>query len=375
MKVHLRKRKQGKDGSISLYLEIYKGSITTDGKTKNLRDYEYLNLYLVDKPKNPIEKDSNKTSLELAESIRAKRQLEIKNGEYGFRNEFKQKTNFIEYFREQAEKKLVIEGDYGSWDSSVKHLINYAGTKVSFREVDENFCEGFKNYLATNIQKHSGKTLSSSSISSYFNKFRACLRLAVKDKIILSNPSTDVKNPKVVESIRNYLTIDELKELVKAECRYDVLKRAFIFGCLTGLRWSDIQKLIWKEVEKTNEGWRITFHQKKTKGLQYLDISEQARGFLGETKAPDERVFVGLKYSSCMNVELSKWMMRAKITKDITFHCSRHTFAVLALINDVDIFTVSKLLGHSNLKTTQVYAKIIDIKKREAVNKIPNINL
>jgi site-specific recombinase XerD len=113
----------------------------------------------------------------------------------------------------------------------------------------------------------------------------------------------------------------------------------------------------------------------KNKGLQYLDMSEQARGYLGEQGNPDERVFTGLKYSSYMNVELSKWMMRAGITKDITFHCARHTFAVLQLTLGTEIFTLSKLLGHSELKTTQIYAKIIDEKKREAVNKIPDINI
>lgn len=77
-------------------------------------------------------------------------------------------------------------------------------------------------------------------------------------------------------------------------------------------------------MQSTNEGWQITFHQQKTKGLQYLDISEQARGYLGEQGNPDDRVFTGLKYSSYMNVELSKWVMRAGITKDITFHCARH---------------------------------------------------
>ena len=78
MKVHLRQRKQTKDGSISLFLEIYKGTTTTpEGKVKNLRDYEYLNLYLIDKPKTPIDKQSNKDNLQLAESIKAKRELEI----------------------------------------------------------------------------------------------------------------------------------------------------------------------------------------------------------------------------------------------------------------------------------------------------------
>lgn len=376
MKVHLRQRKQSKDGSISLFLEIYKGSTTTaDGKVKNLRDYEYLNIYLIDKPKTPIDKQSNKDNLLLAESIKAKRELEIKNGIYGFKNDFKQSANFIDYFRDQTEKRLQSDGNYGNWDSALKHLIKFAGTKVSFREIDQTFCENFRDYLKNTAKKPNGKPLSSSSVSSYFNKFRACLKEAVKKKIIFYNPATDVTNPKVIENIRQYLTFDELKAIVKVDCRYEVLKRAFIFSCLTGLRWSDLNKLKWSEVQNTNEGWRITFHQQKTKGLQYLDISEQARGYLGEEGNPDEKVFTGLKYSSYMNVELSKWMMRAGITKDITFHCARHTFAVLQLTLGTEIFTLSKLLGHSELKTTQIYAKIIDEKKREAVNKIPDINI
>lgn len=376
MKVHLRQRKQTKSGSISLFLEIYKGTTTTpDGKVKNLRNYEYLNLYLIDKPKTPIDKQSNKDTLQLAESIKAKRELEIKNGLYGFANEFKQNTNFIDYFTEQMEKRKESKGNYGNWDSALKHLIKFAGTKISFREIDQSFCENFRDYLINTAKKSSGQPLSSSSVSSYFNKFRACLKQAVKKKIILSNPAIDVTNPKVIENIRQYLSLDELKAITKVECRYDVLKRAFIFSCLTGLRWSDVNNLKWSELQNTNEGWRITFHQQKTKGLQYLDISEQARGYLGEVGNPNERIFIGLKYSSYMNVELSKWMMRSGITKDITFHCARHTFAVLQLTLGTEIFTLSKLLGHSELKTTQIYAKIVDEKKREAVNKIPNINI
>jgi integrase len=224
-------------------------------------------------------------------------------------------------------------------------------------------------------KKSDGESLSSSSVSSYFNKFRACLKEAVKKKIIFSNPAIDVTNPKVVESVREYLTIDELKAIVNADCRYEVLKRAFIFSCLTGLRWSDINNLKWSELQNTSEGWRITFHQQKTKGLQYLDMSEQARSYLGEQGNQNEKVFIGLKYSSYMNVELSKWIMKAGITKNITFHCARHTFAVLQMTLGTELFTLQKLLGHAQIQTTQIYAKIIDEKKRDAVNKIPTINI
>ena len=376
MKVHLRKRKQTKDGSISLYLEIYKGTTTTpDGKVKNLRDYEYLNIYLIDKPKTPTEKQSNKETLQFAESVKAKRELEIKNGLYGFTNQFKQSTNFIDYFTDQMEKRKQSEGNYGNWDSTLKHLIKFAGTKVSFREIDQTFCENFRDFLIKTAKKTSGQPLSSSSVSSYFNKFRACLKEAVKKKIILSNPATDVSNPKVIESIIEYLTLDEIKAIVKAECKIPILKRAFLFSCLTGLRWIDINKLKWSMIQNTNEGWRYTFHQQKTKGLQYLDISDQAAIYLGEPGDPNQRVFTGLKYSSYMNAAILEWMMKAGITKHITFHCARHSFSVLLMTLGTEIFTLSKLLGHSQLKTTLIYAKIIDEKKREAVNKIPDINI
>ena len=374
--MHLRQRKQTKSGSISLFLEIYKGTITSShGKVKNLRDYEYLNLYLIDKPKTPLDKQSNKDTLQLAKSIKAKRELEIKNGLYGFANDFNQNANFVEYFNEQTEKRKQSVGNYGSWDSTLKHLIKFAGTKISFKEIDQTFCENFRDYLRDTAKKSNGQPLSSSSVASYFSKFRACLKEAVRKKIILSNPAIDVNNPRIIENIREYLTLEELKAVVKAECRYDVLKRAFLFSCLTGLRWSDINNLKWSELQKTTDGFRITFHQQKTKGLQYLDLSVQARDYLGEVGNPSDRVFTGLKYSSYVNVELTKWMIRASVTKNITFHCARHTFAVLQLSLGTEIFTLSKLLGHSNLKTTQIYAKIIDEKKREAVNKIPDINI
>ncbi|WP_431158032.1 phage integrase SAM-like domain-containing protein [Winogradskyella poriferorum] len=376
MKVHLRKRKQTKKGKISLYLEIYKGtSKTPEGKIKLLRKYEYLDLYLIDKPKTLVEKQANKDNLQLAESIKAKRELEIKNGIYGFTNDFKQNTNFIDYFKDQMEKRKESKGNYGNWDSSLKHLINFAGNQITFKEIDETFCENFIDYLKNKAIKSNGQPLSSSSVSSYFNKFRASLKEAVKKKIITTNPATDVKIPKVKEHRREWLTIDELKAIVKAECRYDVLKRAFIFSCLTGMRWSDINKLKWSDIQKNDNGWQIPFHQKKTENLQYLDISEQAKSYLGKEGNPNDKIFIGLRYSSYMNVELSKWMMRSGITKHITFHCARHTFGVIQLSLGTEIFTLQKLLGHSEIKTTQIYADIVDQKKREAVNKIPDINI
>ncbi len=376
MKVHLRKRKQSKKGAISLYLEIYKGTKTTpEGKTKVLRDYEYLNLYLTDKPKTPIERQQNKDILKLAESIKAKREIEIKNGLYGFSDNFKQNVNFTDYFKDLIEKRKKSIRTQKGWNSTLNHFINFAGEEILFKEIDKKFCQSFKNYLTDTVKKSNGLPLSSSSITEYFNKFQTALNQAVRENIISFNPARDVKIKKAESSKREYLTFEELKAIAKTDCRNDVLKRAFLFSCLTGLRWSDVHKLKWSEVSRINGNWRITFNQKKTNGLQYLDISDQAKKYMGVNGKPDDRIFDGLTYSNYMNIKLSRWMMKAGITKHITFHCARHTFAVLQLSFGTEIYTLSKLLGHSEIKTTQIYSDIIDEKKREAANIIPDINI
>lgn len=372
MKVFLRQRKQGKDGTISLYLEIYKGTTKTpEGKVKPIRDYEYLNLYLIDKATNPIDRQQNKNNLKLAEDIKAKRELEIKNGNYGFNSEFKLNTNFIEYFEALTNKK-ESGGNYGNWYSTLKHLKAFAGENKSFKEIDSQFAARFKDFL-NKVKQANEKPLSNNSKASYYAKFRAALNEAVKEKIIYGNPAVETGNFKVEDTQREYLTLDEVRKLAQTDCRYDVLKRGFLFSCLTGLRWSDVNNLSWSDVQDTPDGCRVHFAQQKTKGQQYLDINLQAREMMLERGKPDEKVFKGLKYSAYMNVALQNWVMKAGITKQITFHCARHTFAVMQLTLGTEIYTLSKLLGHSELKTTQIYAKIVDEKRKEAINRIPNI--
>ena len=137
--------------------------------------------------------------------------------------------------------------------------------------------------------------------------------------------------------------------------------------------WFDknIKNLVWGEIHHSVEnGYSIQFTQQKTKGVEVLPISEQAYSLLGEPKEPTDKVFEGLTYSAYENKHLYQWIGAAGITKDITFHCFRHTFATLQLSHGTDIYTVSKMLGHRELKTTQIYAKIVDDTKRKAADKI-----
>jgi integrase len=169
------------------------------------------------------------------------------------------------------------------------------------------------------------RPLSQNSKQSYFNKLRACLNQAVEDEIIPKSPMRGIEGFKDEEVERVYLTLDEVKAMAVAECTYPMLKQAFLFSCLTGLRKSDIEKMRWSEVHTQGQHTRIIFKQKKTGGQEYLDISDEAVQFLGKRRADDQRVFAGFNYSAYVNYELKRWALRAGITKDITFHTGRHT--------------------------------------------------
>jgi len=364
MNVTLRKRKKG--DKISLYLDYYH---------KGKRQYEYLQLYLFPiKEKGKLtkeQKDQNRSNLELAENIRAKRQLEIQSGIYGFEQQGKLKGSFLQYFENLTEKRKDSDGNHGNWRSTLVHLKKFVKFDLTFSQIDVKWLEDFKEFLNNETRTKSNTPLSQNSKNSYFNKVRAALKAAYKEGIIQRNPADNVEGIKAGEPEREFLTLDELQAMVKAECDVPILKQAFIFSALTGLRWSDVQKLVWSEIQHSNEnGYYIRFTQKKTKGAETQPMSEQAFNLLGARGEADERVFVGLRYSAWYNMKLLQWAMRAGITKTITFHCARHTYATLQLTLGTDIYTVSKLLGHKDLKTTQIYAKVIDQKKQEAANKI-----
>ena len=374
MEIKIRQKPQRSTGKTSLVLEYYYGYTRDDeGRIKHRRKFETLEYYLYTDPKNKLERDHNKVNLEMAEKVKAKRLLAEQNEQYGFAVKYKIRTNLVEYIKGLIEQRKESPGNWGNWDSALKHLVAYAGTNTTFEMVDKKFVEGFKTYLAKQAKTKSNTALSTNSQSSYFLKLKAALNRAVEEGIIPHSPAMSVKPAHVEDVHREYLTFDELQRLAKTECPYPVLKDAFLFSCLTGMRWSDINKLTWAEVQEFDGGTRIVFRQKKTKGLEYLDITGQAVRYMGQRGEADKRVFAGLKYSAWHNLALREWCLKAGITKHITFHCGRHTFAVLQLSLGTEIYTESKLLGHRELKTTQVYAQIMDAKKREAVNRIPEL--
>lgn len=371
MKISLKERKLP-SGKISLLIEYYKGSETTpEGKRRHIRDFENLKLYLHPNAKTASEKKENKESLVLAQQILSIREAEYYQGKFDIKNTLKGKRRFLDYFNEKAEEKIDSPKNYGNWTATMLHLKRCISPNTIFDEIDEDFVKRVRRHFDKEARTKSNLPLSLNSKYSYYNKFKACLRSAFDDGYLVINYASKTKSFEQAESQREYLTHEELQKLANTECKYEVLKRAFLFSCLSGLRWSDINAMTWAEVRDEGDTSRVNFRQEKTDGVEYLYISNQARELLGERKGNMERVFIGLKYSAVYNNEIVRWCNRAGISKHITFHSARHTNAVLLLENGADIYTVSKRLGHREIRTTAIYAKIVDEKMKEASNLIP----
>lgn len=374
IKVTLRKKTISK-GRKSLYLDYYPEipHPVTGEPTRR----EFLGLYIVDKPKTPIDKLSNSETMKIAETKRAIKENALNKPEIysDFEREqldIKDKGNsdFLVYFKKLADKRK--NSNHDNWISAYNYLHTFAEGKLRFNQLNETFLKEFKEYLlSTKSRKSEKTTLAQNSAVSYFNKVKASLREAYKDGLLQIDLNVRVEPIKTAETRREFLTIEELNKLVKTSCNNILLKRAALFSALTGLRFSDIQKMTWNELEYIEgQGYFLNFSQKKTKGVEVLPISEQAHQLLGEPQQGNSKVFDGLVYSAYHNKHLFQWIGAAGITKDITFHCFRHTYATLQLHAGTDIYTVSKLLGHKDLKTTQVYAKIVDSAKRKAADSI-----
>lgn len=373
--VQLRQREVS-GGKISLYLDIY-----LNGK----RSYEYLKLYLIPE-KTPADKETNRQTMQLAKAVQAKRLVEVQNHEYGFKDDYAENTNFYDYYVAMCNSRLGedTKGNWGNWKSALYHLMYYDPQlqKRKFKDIDHDWIQGFRNYLTKQachcpndtfkIQQH-GKRLSNNSQCSYFNKLRACINQAFEERIIARNPLRGIAPIPGEAGTRMYLTLEELQRLVQTPCDYPSVRKAFLFSCLTGLRRSDISKLTWGEVHQQGEYTRIIFKQKKTGNLEYLDLAPEAVELMGERKKDSDLVFEYFLYPSDTNHVIKTWCLRAGINKEITFHCGRHTFATMMLDLGTDIYTVSKLLGHVQLSTTQIYTKVLDKNKQAAVARIPSI--
>ncbi len=351
------------NGSKSLYLDIYR-----NGK----RSYEYLKMYIIPEVDDNARKQ-NIATMTAANAIKSKRIIEMTNGEAGIKTPDDKPKMLLSEWMQQYMENQESRGKKGLHQVKVAMQIlkDYAGEQVTMEDVDKTFCKGYIDYLLTEYQPQ-GKPISRFTAQNYYRVLNCALNAAVRADIIKVNPSNKLDNSEKIhrpESKREYMTIEEIRALMATPMEYPAVKNAYLFSCFCGLRISDIIGLKWKNVYIDNGQYRLEVVMQKTKEPIYLPLSEEALKWMPDRreKTAEDHVF-DLPSPTYTNVILKPWAKAAGIDKHFTFHTARHTFATMMLTLGADLYTTSKLLGHADVKMTQVYAKIINRKKDEAVN-------
>lgn len=363
--VRLREKELA-NGVRSLYLDIY-----VNGK----RSYEFLKLYLIPET-NPQAKVQNENTMRAANTIKLNRILEITNNKAGLKNtSIRAKMllkDWMETFRQAQEQKGVKDQKL---IHNTIHALTAYNINVAMRDVNRDYIIGLTNFLRNDYRSPRGKKLKDYSVINYIGCLRNALNMAVREDVIADNPIMKLSaqdKVKAPESQREFLTIEEVQQLEATDSPYPHIKQAFLFACYTGLRCSDVRSITWGKIVKDGEKYRLHTVMFKTKRPFYIPLSKKAMQWMPERgdKTDDDLIFENIPVQVNTKLYLQPWLDKAGITKPITFHCSRHTFGTMMLTLGADIYTTSKLMGHTKVEVTQIYAKIINKKKDDAVSLI-----
>lgn len=363
--VRLREKELA-NGVRSLYLDIY-----VNGK----RSYEFLKLYLIPET-NPQAKVQNENTMRAANTIKLNRILEITNNKAGLKNtSIRAKMllkDWMETFRQAQEQKGVKDQKL---IHNTIHALTAYNINVAMRDVNRDYIIGLTNFLRNDYRSPRGKKLKDYSVINYLGCLRNALNMAVRKDVFADNPIMKLSaqdKVKAPESQREYLTVEEVQQLEATDSPYPHIKQAFLFACYTGLRCSDVRTITRGKIVKDGEKYRLHTVMFKTKRPFYIPLSKKAMQWMPERgdKTDDDLIFENIPVQVNTKLYLQPWLDKAGITKPITFHCSRHTFGTMMLTLGADIYTTSKLMGHTKVEVTQIYAKIINKKKDDAVSLI-----
>lgn len=352
MTIKVREIKQ-KNNLVGVQLDIHR-----DGK----RTQKMLKIRYPENPRNVLERQEKKEKKELVRKIVAKMELDEHYSDVLLDRGYKTNSDFYEFCLDFIERKAP-NCEMKTYKSVVLKLKEFSKKKkLICSEIDEEFLISFKDFLNT--------TLNGSTPYNYFKKLKRMIKEASIAKYFKENPSANIVNSKGVSTEKNTLTSSEVKLLQKTHCAHDEIKRAFLFCCLTGLRFCDVEALLWKNI---SEGI-MNITQIKTKEKLAMKLHQDAIKLIGKAKNDNEKVFNLPCDTYCRRI-LKDWVEKAGIDKHITWHCARHTFATSLVFQKENILTVSKLLGHKNIRETETYVRVAQVSMSDAVNKIPSIYL
>lgn len=370
-----------KNGNQSLYLDIYRNGT---------RHYEFLKLYLI-KGNSAEIRGRNENTLRAANAIKAERIMEIADSAAGITKSAHRGKMQLPVLLDNYLKYTIAHGCSDSRRHTIiganKHVLKFAREywhqeRIAVKDIGKDFCVGYADYLINHAvinHSHCNRRLTSNTQRSYFDHLTTVFNYAIQNDILDVNPCTKVPShlkPKLQREVREYLVVDELQRMIRTPCKKEELKRMFLFACFTGLRASDVTGLQWKHIVKDEAGnLKVSKKMKKTGIVVEVPLSTPALNFLPIKKqlAKDEDYVYSLRDIRNMTDNIVDWAKDADIKKHVTFHVARHTFATLVLTKGADIYTVSKLLGHSDVSVTQRYAKVIDKKKYDATHLLDNV--
>ncbi|BCI64893.1 site-specific integrase [Coprobacter secundus] len=378
------------DGNYSLYLDFYLGRInvtdpiTGEIKSKVQRKREFLKLTLYSKPKTMFEKQSNKDTLELAMRIRAEREKALKENRYGYKIKKVKNVNFINYFSVYYEKydkkdKRLVKGAFCRFKDFLKEYYPKNQDMILPEQINKEFVERFVSYLQSRSKGEGA--------SNYYTKFKMCMKNAYENGIIRKNPCTGVVC-RIDKGIlrKDVLSLAEQELLIKTTYKgqNQEIRKAFIFCLYTGMRFCDVKELKYSNIDYGHR--LLSFEQLKTKGHSansgvVIPLNDSLLSLVGTPPEdrngviqPNNYIFHLPSHTMCLKA-LRHWTEKAGITKHITWHCARHSFAVNILGNGANIKTVASLLGHSGLKHTEKYTRAVDELKEAAINSLPDFKL
>ena len=351
--VRIREKKIA-GGNISLYLDIYQ---------KGLRKKETLKLYLVPEI-NAATKLQNANTRKLAEQIKAQRILDIQREGLVDWDKVKKSRmtltkwmdDFVKYNAELSESSMKTKRNTHARID--QYLLHIGKPEFLLKDVDKEFCKGFITFLKTCTYNDGKKQLSTTTCRMFVNYFGSSLAKAVRDGLIEQNPfllleAKEKPQKRVAEC--EFLTIEEIKKVMNTPCRYELVKKAFLFSCFTGLRYSDMKALNWSEIHKAADGKTeyIDHIQVKTKDRVTIPLSEETKKWMPKREEGIDNIFHNLTITSTtVEVVLKEWMEAAGITKHITYHCSSHSkFFYLLNISELSIL---KNVTANDLETSYI---------------------
>ncbi len=249
---------------------------------------------------------------------------------------------------------------------------------IYLKQLNYRFILDFEQFLRNYKPKKERRTLTNNGVMKHLERFKKMINLAVKLEWLVKNPFNQF-SLKFDKYDRQYLSERELKLIENTYFKSERLERVkdiFIFSCYTGLSYIDVKQLtLHKIIRGIDNNYWIYTKREKTNEVVKIPILPKALVIIDKysaiAKKIDSEFLLPLYSNQKTNSYLKEIAKQCGIPKNITFHVARHTFATTVLLsNGVPIETVSKLLGHSKLSTTQIYARVLEHKISEEIQNL-----